>query len=81
MEAMPSGNGKPRLFIKEMVLDNFKSYAGKQFIGPFHKVNDLTYLLLVDFIVSSIFASIKDFDQLPQRGYYHYQVALRLKRL
>ncbi|KAJ1691122.1 hypothetical protein LUZ63_015277 [Rhynchospora breviuscula] len=29
--------GKPRLFIKEMVLRNFKSYAGEQRIGPFHK--------------------------------------------
>lgn len=29
---------KPRLFIKEMVLRNFKSYAGEQRIGPFHKV-------------------------------------------
>jgi hypothetical protein len=28
----------PRLFIKEMVLRNFKSYAGEQRIGPFHKV-------------------------------------------
>ncbi|XP_008796541.2 structural maintenance of chromosomes protein 4 [Phoenix dactylifera] len=28
---------KPRLFIKKMVLRNFKSYAGEQRIGPFHK--------------------------------------------
>eukprot|EP00894_Picocystis_sp_ML_P003647 jgi/Pico_ML_1/54164/g4578.t2 len=28
---------KPRLMIREMVLENFKSYAGKQRIGPFHK--------------------------------------------
>ncbi|KAG1363309.1 putative Structural maintenance of chromosomes protein 4 [Cocos nucifera] len=27
---------KPRLFIKEMVLRNFKSYAGEQRPGPFH---------------------------------------------
>ncbi|XP_024540797.1 structural maintenance of chromosomes protein 4-like [Selaginella moellendorffii] len=27
----------PRLFIKEMEMDNFKSYAGKQRVGPFHK--------------------------------------------
>ncbi len=32
------GRGKPRLMIKEMVLDNFKSYAGAQRVGPFHKV-------------------------------------------
>lgn len=26
-----------RLIIREMVLENFKSYAGEQRIGPFHK--------------------------------------------
>ncbi|KAL5203523.1 hypothetical protein ABZP36_014475 [Zizania latifolia] len=33
----PGRPGRPRLFIKEMVLRNFKSYAGEQRIGPFHK--------------------------------------------
>lgn len=33
----PHRAAKPRLFIKEMVLRNFKSYAGEQRIGPFHK--------------------------------------------
>jgi structural maintenance of chromosome 4 len=33
----PSGS-KPRLVIHKMVLVNFKSYAGRQEIGPFHKV-------------------------------------------
>lgn len=28
----------PRLVIREMVLENFKSYAGAQKVGPFHKV-------------------------------------------
>lgn len=28
----------PRLIISEMVLENFKSYAGQQRVGPFHKV-------------------------------------------
>ncbi|KAE9590353.1 putative structural maintenance of chromosomes protein [Lupinus albus] len=28
---------RPRLFIKEMVMRNFKSYAGEQRVGPFHK--------------------------------------------
>ena len=28
----------PRLVISEMVLENFKSYAGAQRVGPFHKV-------------------------------------------
>lgn len=31
------GEGKPRLIIKKMVMENFKSYAGIQEIGPFHK--------------------------------------------
>ena len=30
---------KPRLVIKSMVLENFKSYAGAQHVGPFHKVS------------------------------------------
>ena len=29
---------RQRLVIKEMVLENFKSYAGVQRIGPVHKV-------------------------------------------
>ncbi|KAI6683699.1 hypothetical protein NL676_029612 [Syzygium grande] len=32
------GSGLPRLFIKEMVMRDFKSYAGEQRIGPFHKM-------------------------------------------
>ncbi|KAL4010601.1 hypothetical protein IC575_030103 [Cucumis melo] len=39
-ETVDSINGAsraPRLFIKEMVLSNFKSYAGEQRVGPFHK--------------------------------------------
>ena len=28
-----------RLVISEMVLENFKSYAGVQRVGPFHKVS------------------------------------------
>ncbi|KAM7268935.1 hypothetical protein ACFE04_011101 [Oxalis oulophora] len=31
------GSKSPRLFIKEMVMRNFKSYAGEQRVGPFHK--------------------------------------------
>lgn len=30
---------QPRLVMKKMILNNFKSYAGRQVIGPFHKVN------------------------------------------
>lgn len=39
--AAAAGDAAPRrerLMIREMVLDNFKSYAGKQHVGPFHKV-------------------------------------------
>lgn len=31
-----------RLMIREMVLENFKSYAGEQRVGPFHKVRGFT---------------------------------------
>ncbi|XP_031093373.1 structural maintenance of chromosomes protein 4 [Ipomoea triloba] len=31
------GSRGPRLVIKEMVMRNFKSYAGEQRVGPFHK--------------------------------------------
>ena len=33
----PSGS---RTMITKMVLENFKSYAGKQEVGPFHHVNN-----------------------------------------
>jgi hypothetical protein len=29
---------RPRLVINQIVTENFKSYAGRQIIGPFHKV-------------------------------------------
>lgn len=32
-----NGKGKTRLMITKMILENFKSYAGSQTIGPFHK--------------------------------------------
>lgn len=32
-------SGTPRLYIKELVMRNFKSYAGEQRVGPFHKVS------------------------------------------
>ncbi|KAL9424644.1 hypothetical protein AB3S75_031711 [Citrus x aurantiifolia] len=35
--ASPGSRKRPRLFIKEMVMRNFKSYAGEQRVGPFHK--------------------------------------------
>ena len=42
-ESGPSA--KPRLFIREMVMKNFKSYAGEQRVGPFHKVSLLPPIL------------------------------------
>jgi hypothetical protein len=36
-----SAGPKPRLVIKKMVLENFKSYAGAQHVGPFHKVRQI----------------------------------------
>ena len=37
-ERQPAGPSSSRLIITDMVLENFKSYAGKQRVGPFHKV-------------------------------------------
>jgi hypothetical protein len=34
-----------RLIITHMTLENFKSYAGVQHIGPFHKVTHLDELV------------------------------------
>ncbi|KAK2994629.1 hypothetical protein RJ640_025683 [Escallonia rubra] len=36
-ESTRSRSAAPRLVIKEMVMRNFKSYAGEQRVGPFHK--------------------------------------------
>lgn len=35
----PEEEVKPRMVMTRMVLHNFKSYAGRQDIGPFHKVS------------------------------------------
>ena len=37
-DSVPERSRGPRLFIREMVMRNFKSYAGEQRVGPFHKV-------------------------------------------
>lgn len=36
--ALHHDQARPRLMIRQMVLENFKSYAGTQYVGPFHKV-------------------------------------------
>jgi len=41
----------PRLMISKIVNENFKSYAGTQVIGPFHKVNIICYLKTKDFLI------------------------------
>jgi hypothetical protein len=38
----PEEEVKPRMVMTRMVLNNFKSYAGRQNIGPFHKVRQST---------------------------------------
>lgn len=37
--AMTNEAGAPRLMITHIVNQNFKSYAGEQTLGPFHKVS------------------------------------------
>ena len=39
----------PRLIITHIVNENFKSYAGVQSLGPFHKVNKLINLEIILF--------------------------------
>lgn len=53
-ETFRGRSGKPRLFIKEMVMRNFKSYAGEQRVGPFHKVRVFffSFLLSASFVYS-----------------------------
>lgn len=47
-------SASPRLFIKEMVMRNFKSYAGEQRVGPFHKVRVSTVHLNLPLSVSAV---------------------------
>ena len=48
MAAAPADAGpKKRLVIKKMVLENFKSYAGAQHVGPFHKVGSASSFVRV----------------------------------
>lgn len=42
-------SGTPRLYIKELVMRNFKSYAGEQRVGPFHKVRGFSFSSLIHF--------------------------------
>ncbi|KAH9676512.1 Structural maintenance of chromosomes protein 4 [Citrus sinensis] len=70
--ASPGSRKWPRLFIKEMVMRNFKSYAGEQRVGPFHKMrlnkvselihNSTNYQNLDSAGVSVHFQEIVDLD-------------------
>ena len=40
-----------RLIITDMVLKNFKSYAGEQRVGPFHKVTIVSWLTIVSVVI------------------------------
>src|SRR5947199_9355008 len=46
VDSTQSRHVPPRMVINKMVLNNFKSYFGKQEIGPFHKVRYNNILLI-----------------------------------
>ena len=50
---MDESQQRPRLVIHQIVMENFKSYAGRQVIGPFHKVQCFLSkrMNLYDFVV------------------------------
>ena len=41
MDPISSAHNEPRLMITKIACENFKSYAGTQELGPFHKVGRL----------------------------------------
>ncbi len=49
------GAGTKRLMIQQMVLENFKSYAGAQTVGPFHKVGHFGSCLLSSGMSAQLF--------------------------
>lgn len=51
---------KPRLAIKKMVLENFKSYAGAQHVGPFHKVGWNVHEFYVFFFLYRVVVDARD---------------------
>ena len=53
---------KPRLVIHKLVLVNFKSYAGRQEIGPFHKVDYHCIVIIFDILNHSISLSPPSLD-------------------
>jgi len=63
----------PRLVIKEMVLENFKSYAGAQRIGPFHKVRfDLLFFDRWLLVLIPLSLSTRSRDVLPARAWQSF---------
>jgi structural maintenance of chromosome 4 len=71
MAEEPAGP-KSRLVIHKMVLVNFKSYAGRQEIGPFHKVSVSITLLSA---INSLLSLVIFFYRRPQwlRKIQHYR--------
>ena len=53
MDSTTSTHNEPRLMITKIVCENFKSYAGSQELGPFHKVNSCCSRVLSAGITSS----------------------------
>jgi hypothetical protein len=56
-----------RLMIREMVLENFKSYAGAQHVGPFHKVR-VCVCVCVCVGVAGCWGSVRNAEKLALRG-------------
>ncbi len=55
--AMSSEPGAPRLMISHILNRNFKSYAGAQVLGPFHKVSAALRAQFPDPFVLHVFES------------------------
>ena len=58
----PGRSRAPRLFIKEMVMRNFKSYAGEQRVGPFHKVR-VSSLLSICLVAEKVWEKGKKLEE------------------
>jgi hypothetical protein len=62
------GTAQSRLIITEMVLENFKSYAGEQRVGPFHKVCALNNQRNSELDVCILAATVSCTKPLPLLG-------------
>uniref|UniRef100_A0A672M857 Structural maintenance of chromosomes protein 4-like n=1 Tax=Sinocyclocheilus grahami TaxID=75366 RepID=A0A672M857_SINGR len=73
--AMSSEPGAPRLMITHIVNRNFKSYAGEQILGPFHKVSAAR--LLHVFESKIIDKEGDDYDVIPNSSFYVSRTAAK----